>query len=166
MQDSRSFSGLDHGCIGRRMALGALGFGLLALATAGLALVYPDKAGFAGYALLGGIGAVAALLLYAVVAARRVQDSRGQAGGRSRRPRQCGVGDHRAGRRGGGLQSRLSPDAGTKDGDSPAPPELALGGRTVQRGALSPGARRREGRAREESFQVMPGLELVAAVRP
>jgi len=61
MQDPRTLSSSTLGVSTGAWRWAALGFGLLALATAIVALIYPDKAGFAGYALLGGIGAVAAV---------------------------------------------------------------------------------------------------------
>ena len=44
----------------------ALGFAVLALGSAGLAVAMPGAAGWTGYMVLGGIGAVASLLLYSV----------------------------------------------------------------------------------------------------
>ncbi|HEV7960447.1 MAG TPA: ATP-binding protein [Rhizomicrobium sp.] len=166
MQDSRSFSGWTMGVSAGAWRWAALGFGLLALATAGLALVYPDKAGFAGYALLGGIGAVAALLLYAVwpregfkiLEVKRVAEAAARANvawaitGPDGAVADCNP------------VYRLM--AGTGEGESPAPPELALAGEPSSAVLYRLARDAAEGRAREESFQVMPGLELVAAVRP
>ena len=144
----------------------ALGFGLLALATAGVAFVYPDKAGFAGYALLGGIGAVAALLLYAVwpregfriLEAKRVAEAAARAN----------VAWAITGTDGAVVDCnpvyRLM--AGTREGESPTPPELALAGEPSSAVLYRLARDAAEGKAREESFHVMPGLELVAAVRP
>ena len=144
----------------------ALGFGLLALATAVLALIYPDKAGFAGYALLGGIGAVAALLLYAVwpregfriLEVKRVAEAAARAN----------VAWAITGVDGAVVDCnpvyRLM--AGTREGESPTPPELALAGEPSSAVLYRLARDAAEGRPREESFQVMPGLDLVAAVRP
>src|SRR5215475_14345808 len=44
----------------------ALAFGVLALVSAALAVMAPNAAGWTGYAILGGIGAVASLLIYAM----------------------------------------------------------------------------------------------------
>ncbi|HWF64709.1 MAG TPA: response regulator [Rhizomicrobium sp.] len=144
----------------------ALGFGLVALATAILALIYPDKAGFAGYVLLGGIGAVAALLLYAVwpregfriLEVKRVAEAAARAN----------VAWAITGIDGAVVDCnpvyRLM--AGTREGESPTPPELALAGEPSSAVLYRLARDAAEGRAREESFQVMPGLELVAAVRP
>ncbi len=56
--------------------------------------------------------------------------------------------------------------AGTREGDSPTPPELALAGEPSSAVLYRLARDAAEGKAREESFRVMPGLELVAAVRP
>ena len=129
-------------------------------------MVYPDKAGFAGYALLGGIGAVAALLLYAVwpregfriLEAKRVAEAAARAN----------VAWAITGTDGAVVDCnpvyRLM--AGTREGESPTPPELALAGEPSSAVLYRLARDAAEGKAREESFQVMPGLELVAAVRP
>ncbi|MEO8894928.1 MAG: ATP-binding protein, partial [Rhizomicrobium sp.] len=144
----------------------ALAFSFVALAAAGLALSQPDEAGFAGYALLGGIGAVASLLLYAVWPreglktedAKRVSEAAARANvawvitGPDGAVLDCNP-----------VYRRM---AGTKDGDSATPPELALSGETSSAVLYRLSRDAAEGRPREESFVVMPGLELVAAVRP
>ncbi len=144
----------------------ALAFSIVALAAAGLALSQPDEAGFAGYALLGGIGAVASLLLYAVWPreglktedAKRVSEAAARANvawvitGPDGAVLDCNP-----------VYRRM---AGTKDGDSAAPPELALSGEASSAVLYRLSRDAAEGRPREESFVVMPGLELVAAVRP
>src|SRR5277367_4078727 len=66
MDASRSFSHITFGLPAGIWRWAALAFVLLALASAGLAVFSPDSVGWAGYALLGGIGAVACLLLFAV----------------------------------------------------------------------------------------------------
>ncbi|HEX2761096.1 MAG TPA: ATP-binding protein, partial [Rhizomicrobium sp.] len=53
-----------------------------------------------------------------------------------------------------------------KDGESAPPPELALAGEPSSAVLYRLSRDAAEGRPREESFVVMPGLELVAAVRP
>ena len=144
----------------------ALAFAIVALGAAALALTQPDQAGFAGYALLGGIGAVASLLLYAVWPreglktedARRVSEAAARANvawaitGPDGSVLDCNP-----------VYRRM---AGTKDGDSAAPPELAMAGEPSSAVLYRLSRDAAEGRPREESFVVMPGLELVAAVRP
>jgi len=166
MQESRTLSSWTLGVSVGAWRWAALGFGLLALASATLALIYPDKAGFAGYALLGGIGGVAALLLYAVwpsedfqiLRARRVAEAAARAN----------VAWAITGPNGAVMDCnpvyRLM--TGTKDGESPVPPELALAGERSSAVLYRLARKAAQGNAGEESFQVMPELELVAAVRP
>ncbi len=166
MQASRTLSLRTFGVSAGAWRWAAIAFTLVALAAAGLALSEPEKAGFAGYALLGGIGAVASLLLYAVLPreglktedARRVAEAAARANvawaitGPDGTVVDCNP-----------VYRRM---AGTKDGDSSAPPELALAGEASSAVLYRLSRDAGEGRPREESFVVMPGLELVAAVRP
>jgi PAS domain S-box-containing protein len=166
MQDPRTLSSSTLGVSTGAWRWAALGFGLLALATAIVALIYPDKAGFAGYALLGGIGAVAALLFYAVwprdgfriLEAKRVAEAAARANVAWAITATDGaVVDCNP------VYRRM---AGTREDESPIPPELALAGEPSSAVLYRLARDAAEGKAREESFQVMPGLELVAAVRP
>jgi two-component system cell cycle sensor histidine kinase/response regulator CckA len=166
MQASRTISSWTFGVPAGAWRWAALAFSIVALAAAGLALSQPDEAGFAGYALLGGIGAVASLLLYAVWPreglktedAKRVSEAAARANvawvitGPDGAVLDCNP-----------VYRRM---AGTKDGDSATPPELALSGETSSAVLYRLSRDAAEGRPREESFVVMPGLELVAAVRP
>ncbi len=166
MQASRTISAWTFGLPAGAWRWAAMGFSIVALAAAGLALSQPDEAGFAGYALLGGIGAVASLLLYAVWPretlktedAKRVAEAAARANvawaitGPDGAVVDCNP-----------VYRRM---AGTKDGDSAAPPELALAGEPSSAVLYRLSRDAAEGRPREESFVVMPGLELVAAVRP
>jgi len=166
MQASRTISAWTLGVPAGAWRWAALVFAIVALGAAGLALTQPDQAGFAGYALLGGIGAVASLLLYAVWPreglktedARRVSEAAARANvawaitGPDGSVLDCNP-----------VYRRM---AGTKDGDSAAPPELAMAGEPSSAVLYRLSRDAAEGRPREESFVVMPGLELVAAVRP
>ena len=166
MQASRTISAWTFGVPAGAWRWVALAFGMLALVAAGMALSAPEEAGFAGYALLGGIGAVASLLLYAVwpraglktEEAKRVAEAAARANvawaitGPDGAVIDCNP-----------VYRRM---AGTKDGDSAAPPELALAGEASSAVLYRLSRDAAEGRPREESFVVMPGLELVAAVRP
>jgi two-component system cell cycle sensor histidine kinase/response regulator CckA len=166
MQDSRIISARTFGVPAGAWRWAALAFSIVALAAAGLALSQPDEAGFAGFALLGGIGAVASLLLYAVWPreglktedAKRVAEAAARANvawaitGPDGAVVDCNP-----------VYRRM---AGTKDGDSAAPPELAMAGEPSSAVLYRLSRDAAEGRPREESFVVMPGLELVAAVRP
>ncbi|HJR55298.1 MAG TPA: ATP-binding protein [Rhizomicrobium sp.] len=166
MDATRSFSqspvGLPFG--GWRWA--ALGAFAVALGAAALVVAAPDLAGWAGYVLLFGIAALAVLFLLAVwprlgrgqEGAQRIAEAAGKANvawaitGEGGAVIDCNP-----------VYRRM---AGVKDNETPPPPELALSGEpsaaVLYRLARDAG----EGRAREESFQVMPGLEIIAAVRP
>jgi two-component system, cell cycle sensor histidine kinase and response regulator CckA len=144
----------------------ALVLAVLALAAAALALSTPDASRWAGVMLVAGIGAVASIFLYAVwpkeslntADARRVAEAASRANvawaitGTDGAVLDCND-----------VYRRMS---GAQPGESAPPPELALAGETsspvlyrLTRGGA-------EGQAREESFIVAPGLEIVAAVRP
>jgi signal transduction histidine kinase/CheY-like chemotaxis protein len=144
----------------------ALAFGVAAIAAAALAVIAPDAAGWTGYAVLGGIGAVASLLLYAIwprqtaaiADARRIADAASAANvawaitGEGGAVLDCNP-----------VYRRM---AGAKDGESAPPPELALAGEPSSAVLYRLSRDAAEGRAREETFVVVPGLEIVAAVRP
>jgi two-component system cell cycle sensor histidine kinase/response regulator CckA len=144
----------------------ALGFGVAAVVAGGLAVIAPNQAGWTGYAILGGIGAVASLLLYAVwprpsaavADARRIAEAASAANvawaitGSDGAVLDCNP-----------VYRRM---AGAKDGESAPPPELALAGEPSSAVLYRLSRDAAEGKAREESFAVVPGLEIVAAVRP
>jgi len=142
----------------------ALAFVVLALLAALLAVSAPALAQWAGIALLVGIGAVASLVLYSM---RQHKTASGADA--------CRVAEAAA--RANVAWAITAPDGAVldcndvyrrmagADGDAP-PPELALAGENsaavLYRLTKSAG----EGVAREETFPVAPGLEIVAAVRP
>ena len=144
----------------------ALGFVLLALGAAGLAVATPDAARWAGVALLCGIGAVGSLFLYAVwpreamsaADARRVAEAAARAN----------VAWAITGADGAVLDSNevYRRMAGVAEGESVSPPELALAGEPSAAVLYRLTHSAAEGVAREESFAVAPGLEIVGAVRP
>ena len=144
----------------------ALAFVLLALGSAGLAVFSPDAVGWAGYALLGGIGAVACLLLFAVWPRQTmsIADAKRVAEAASR----ANVAWAITGPDGAVLDCNpvYRRMAGAKEGESAPPPELALAGEVSSAVLYRLSRDAAEGRPREESFIVMPGLEIVAAVRP
>ena len=166
MQASRTISTWTFGLPAGAWRWAAMAFAIVALAAAALALSEPDEAGFAGYALLGGIGAVASLLLYAVWPREtlKTEDAKRVAEAASRANVAWAItGPDGAVVDCNPVYRRM---AGTKDGDSAAPPELALAGEPSSAVLYRLSRDAAEGRPREESFVVMPGLELVAAVRP
>ena len=148
------------------MALGGAGFVLLALAAAALAVMTPDAARWAGVMLLAGIGAVASIFLYAVwpkesfgtADARRVAEAAARANvawaitGADGAVLDCND-----------VYRRM---AGAAEGEAAPPPELALAGEPSAGVLYRLTRSAAEATAREESFQVAPGLEIVAAVRP
>src|SRR3954468_16152241 len=131
-----------------------------------LAVVSPGAVGWAGFVLLGGIAAVAGLLLVAVwprqsisaADAKRVAEAAGRANiawaitGEGGAVVDCNP-----------VYRRM---AGAKEGESAPPPELALAGEPSSAVLYRLSRDAAEGRAREESFVVVPGLEIVCAVRP
>ena len=146
MQASRTLSSLAFGVPAGAWRWAALAFAALALAAAGIwPCPQPGKAGFAGYALLGGIAAVASLLFYAVWPrdglktedARRVAEAAASANvawaitGADGAVLDCNP-----------VYRRM---AGAKDNESAAAAGTGAGGRTSSARALSPGARRRRG---------------------
>jgi PAS domain S-box-containing protein len=144
----------------------ALGFLLVAVASAALAAATPGLAGWLGLALIAGLGAVVSILLFAVwpregtktADAKRVAEAAARANVAWAITSADGaVIDCND------VYRRM---AGAVEGEAAPPPELALAGEPsaavlyrLARGAA-------EGQAREESFVVAPGLEVVAAVRP
>ena len=166
MNAAPSLSGLTFGVPAGAWRWAALGFAALAIASAGLAVIAPNAAGWTGYALLGGIGAVASLLLYAiwprqgtvVADARRIAEAASAANvawaitGEGGAVIDCNP-----------VYRRM---AGAKDGESAPPPELALAGEPSAAVLYRLSRDASEGKAREETFVVVPGLEIVAAVRP
>ena len=144
----------------------ALGFFVLALSAAALALAMPGAAGWPGLILVAGIGAVASLILYAVwpkpslaaADAKRIAEAAARAN----------VAWAITGADGAVLDCNpvYRHMAGVADGGAPPPPELALAGEPSSAVLYRLTRSAAERQAREESFQVAPGLEVVAAVRP
>ncbi|HMH64739.1 MAG TPA: ATP-binding protein, partial [Rhizomicrobium sp.] len=143
----------------------ALGFVLLALAAAGLTIV-ERVSGLAAFALLGGIALVAALFFFAVWprGGRATQDALRVAEAAAKANIAWAITGE------GGAVLDCNPVyrrmAGVGEMESPPPPELALAGEPSAAVLYRLSRDAAEGRAREETFVVMPGLEIVAAVRP
>jgi two-component system cell cycle sensor histidine kinase/response regulator CckA len=143
----------------------ALGFVLLALAAVILALVMP-QGGLASFVLLGGIALVAILFLVAVWprGGRATQDALRVAEAAAKANIAWAI----TGEGGAVLDCNqvYRRMAGVGDLESPPPPELALAGEPSAAVLYRLSRDAAEGRAREETFVVVPGLEIVAAVRP
>jgi two-component system cell cycle sensor histidine kinase/response regulator CckA len=166
MSVSRSLSEAGLGVPTGAWRWASLGFVLLALIAAGLTLAAPQVAGLAGYALLLGIAVVAVLFVFAVWprsgrAARdalRVAEAAGKANiawvitGEGGAVLDCNP-----------VYRRM---AGAGENETPPPPELALAGEPSAAVLYRLSRDAADGRVREETFQVLPGLEIVAAVRP
>ena len=166
MNAARSLSGPNFGVPAGAWRWAALGFAVLAVGAGGLAVLQPDQAGWIGYAVLGGIGAVASLLLYAVWPrpGARVADAKRIAEAASA----ANVAWAITGADGAVLDCNpvYRRMAGAKDNESAPPPELALAGEPSSAVLYRLSRDAADGKAREESFVVVPGLEIVAAVRP
>ncbi len=144
----------------------ALGCVLVALVAAGLAVAAPQIAGLAGHALLGGIALVALLFLFAVWprAGRGTQDALLVAEAAAKANIAWAItGEDGAVLDCNPVYRRM---AGVGETETPPPPELALAGEPSAAVLYRLSRDAAEGRAREESFVVLPGLEIVAAVRP
>jgi two-component system cell cycle sensor histidine kinase/response regulator CckA len=165
MDASRSLSASSVGVPVGPWRWAALGFVVLALAAAGLTVVVPQT-GLAGFVLLGGIAALAILFVIAVwprpgratADALRVAEAAAKANiawaitGEGGAVLDCNP-----------VYRRM---AGVSETETPPPPELALAGEPSAAVLYRLSRDAAEGRAREETFQIVPGLEIVAAVRP
>jgi two-component system cell cycle sensor histidine kinase/response regulator CckA len=144
----------------------ALGFVVIALAAAGLAVMAADRSGWMGIMLVAGIGAVASLFLYAIwpretlgsAEARRIAEAAARANvawaitGSDGAVVDCND-----------VYRRM---AGVSDKQAAPPPELALGGETSSAMLYRLARSAAEGTPREESLRINSGLEVVVAVRP
>ena len=144
----------------------AIGFVVLALAGAGLAVSAPDAARWAGVALLAGIGAVASLFLYAVWPREAVSaaDARMIAEAASR----ANVAWVVTGGDGAVIDCNdvYRAMAGAKNGETPPPPELALASEASSATLYRLTKAANDAEAREEIFALGGGIEIAAAVRP
>jgi two-component system, cell cycle sensor histidine kinase and response regulator CckA len=144
----------------------SLSFVLLALGAAALTIAAPQVAGLAGYALLLGIAVVAVLFVFAVWprGGRAAQDALRVAEAAGKANIAWAITGE------GGAVLDCNPVyrrmAGVGENETPPPPELALAGEPSAAVLYRLSRDAAEGRAREETFQVLPGLEIVAAVRP
>ena len=144
----------------------ALGFVFLAIGAAAMAVMTPDASRWAGVMLLAGIGVVASLFLYAIWPKESLttQDARRVAEAASR----ANVAWAITGSDGAVLDCNdvYRRMAGANPGESAPPPELALAGEPSTPVLYRLTRAAADAVAREESFIVAPGLEIVAAVRP
>ncbi|HEX3674735.1 MAG TPA: ATP-binding protein [Rhizomicrobium sp.] len=144
----------------------ALGFVVLAVASAGLAVEAGTAGGWTGIMLLAGVGAVACLFLYAVwpreslsgAEARRIAEAASRANvawtitGADGAVMDCND-----------VYRRM---AGAGDVGAAPPPELALGGEASSAMLYRLARSAADGKPLEESLRINSGLEVVVAVRP
>ena len=166
MNAAKSMSSAGLGVAAGPWRWAALGCVVVALIAAGLAIASPQVAGLAGHALLGGIALIAILLLFAVWprTGRATQDALRVAEAAAKANVAWAVtGEDGAVLDCNPVYRRM---AGVGESESPPPPELAIAGEPSAAVLYRLSRDAAEGRAREETFVVLPGLEIVAAVRP
>jgi len=159
----RTFSPYRQGGLAR---LAALGFFILALLGAGVALSQPQIAQLAGMALLIAIG-IGAVMVLAVALPRhgaRVDEVRRAAAAASASNVAWAV----TAKDGSVLDCNVAYRflAGAGEGEPPAPPQLAFPGQGPAASLYRLSRAAGEGRAREEMFETEQGQRLAAAVRP
>ncbi len=166
MMATRGLAGLSMGVPAGAWRWAALFFLCLALGAAALAVVSANSVGWMGIMFLAAIGAVASLFLFAVwpkegfktADARRVAEAAARANiawaitGKDGAVLDCND-----------VYRRMS---GAEESQAAPPPELALAGEPSAAVLYRLTRAAAEGKAREESFAVSPGIEIVAAVRP
>src|SRR5579864_5331019 len=166
MMATRGLAGLSMGVPAGAWRWAALFFLCLALGAAALAVVSANSVGWMGIMFLAAIGAVASLFLFAVwpkegfktADARRVAEAAARANiawaitGKDGAVLDCND-----------VYRRMS---GAEERQAAPPPELALAGEPSAAVLYRLTRAAAEGKAREESFAVSPGIEIVAAVRP
>jgi two-component system cell cycle sensor histidine kinase/response regulator CckA len=165
MDASRSLSATPIGVPSGAWRWAAIGFGLLAFAAAVIAVVMPQT-GVAGFAVLIGIALISLFLIYAIWprGSRATQDALRIAEAAAKANVAWAItGEGGAVLDCNAVYRRM---AGVGELESPPPPELALAGEPSAAVLYRLSRDAAEGRAREETFQVVPGLEIVAAVRP
>ena len=165
MDASRSLSATPIGVPSGAWRWAAIAFGLLAFAAAVIAVVMPQT-GVAGFAVLIGIALISLFLIYAIWprGSRATQDALRVAEAAAKANVAWAItGEGGAVLDCNAVYRRM---AGVGELESPPPPELALAGEPSAAVLYRLSRDASEGRAREETFQVMPGLEIVAAVRP
>src|SRR6202000_342224 len=156
MNASRSLSTAALGVPTGAWRWASLGFVLLALGAAALTLAAPQGAGLAGFALSAGISIVPALFLLAVCprTSRATQDALRVAEAAGKANIAWAITGE------GGAVLDCNPVyrrmAGGGRNATPPPPELALAGEPSAAVLYRLSRDAAEGRAREETFQVLP----------
>jgi two-component system, cell cycle sensor histidine kinase and response regulator CckA len=159
----RAFSPSSPGGFSR---LAALGFFLLALFGAAIAIGAPQDARFAGMILLAAIGMGALLILAAALPRKgaRVEEARRAAAAASAANAAWAVTSSDGSVVDCNAAYRYL--AGAGEGEPPAPPQLAFPGQGPAAALYRLSRAAIEGRAREELFETEQGQRLSAAVQP
>src|SRR5690242_18947459 len=166
MMATRGLSSLSMGVPAGAWRWAALFFLCLALGAAVLAVVSASYVGWMGVMFLAAIGAVASLFLFAVWPKESLSTAD------ARRVAEAGACANIAwaitGKGGAVLECNdvYRKMSGAEAGQAAPPPELALAGEPSAAVLYRLTRAAAEGKAREESFAVSPGIEVVAAVRP
>lgn len=166
MAATRGLSSLSMGVPTGAWRWAALAFLCLALGAAGLVVVKAYLVGWMGAMFLVAIGAVASLFFYAVwpKESLRASDARRVAEAAARASIAWAItGGDGAVLDCNDVYRRM---LGAKDGEAAPPPELALAGGPSAAVLYRLTRAAAEGKAREETFAVSAGIEIVAAVRP
>ncbi len=146
--------------------LAALGFFLLALVGAGVAILVPEFSHWAGVVLLAAICAAALLFLFLALPQRL--DGAVEARRAANAAASSNIAWAVTARDGTVLECNTAYRllAGAGEGEPPAPPQLAFPGERPAAALYRLARAAVDGRAREENFEAETGQRLTAAVRP
>jgi signal transduction histidine kinase/ActR/RegA family two-component response regulator len=144
----------------------ALGLFLTAVAVAGLVIAMPAEAGWLGVGLVTGLGAMAALVFYAIwprasvgaVKARHIAEAATRANVAWAVTNPDGAVIH--------CNESYRQIAGAREREAPPPPQIALGAESAA--AMLYRLNRKAGarQSHEETFELGEGIEILGAVRP
>ncbi len=162
----RSLSPGSYGLPAGAWRWAAVGFVLIALMAAGLAVAAPDVSRWLGVALVAGIGAVASIFLYAIWP--RAQAGTSEARRVAEAAAQASIAWAVTAADGAVLDCNAAyrAMAGAKDNDAVPPPELALAGERSSAMLYRLTKSAAAGETREETFETLAGQEITAEVRP
>ncbi|HEY3638796.1 MAG TPA: ATP-binding protein [Rhizomicrobium sp.] len=144
----------------------ALALFLVAVAVAGLVIAMPAQAGWLGVGLVTGLGAMAALVFYAIwprasigaVKARHIAEAATRANIAWAVTNSDGAIVH--------CNDAYRQIAGSRERDAPPPAQLALGGETSAAMLYRLNRRASTRQSHEEMFELPGGFEMLGAVRP
>ncbi|MGH6876212.1 MAG: histidine kinase dimerization/phospho-acceptor domain-containing protein, partial [Rhizomicrobium sp.] len=156
----------SHGLPGGPWRWVALGLFFVAVAVAGVVIVMPAASGWLGVGLVAGIGAIAALVLYAIwprasvaaLKARHIAEAATHANVAWVVTNREGAVVH--------FNDAYRRLVHGPEHETPPPPELALGADSAAAMLYRLSRKASAGQAHEETFEAARGYELLAAVRP